>query len=190
VPGAAREQTPVRRNTAILNGAAAVFASHGGHVNMNEVAEAVGVARATLYRYFPSREALLSELTRTAAGDAAAHLMSAGIGAVSPEDGIARTVRALIEVGDGLVLLTRERHRPDVRRFERQLTQPVHDVFERGQAGGIIRGDIGSASLLRSLIGLVVTVLTSDPEPRQEEMTANVTSLFLDGARAHPRPSG
>ncbi len=156
---------------------------------MNEVAEAVGVARATLYRYFPSREALLGELTRTAADDAAAHLMSAGIGDVSPEEDIARTVRALVEVGDGLVLLARERHRPDVRRFERQLTQPVHNVFERGQAGGIIRDDIGSARLLRSLIGLVVSVLTSDPRPRQEEMTASVTSLFLDGARAHPGPS-
>ncbi len=101
----ADKQTTAGRDAAILHGAAALFASQGGNVNMNEVAQAAGVARATLYRYFPTREALLGELRRTAVGDIAAALTSARINDVAPEEGIARAVRALVDVGDGFLLL-------------------------------------------------------------------------------------
>ena len=76
---------------------------------MNDVAEAAGVARATVYRYFPNREALLDELARAAVSDVEARLASARIDEVAPEEGIARAVRALVDVGDSFVLLARER---------------------------------------------------------------------------------
>ncbi len=163
-----------------------ILASHGEHASMNDLAQAAGVARATLYRYFPTREALLSELTRTSLGEVAARLMSARIGDVGPEEGIARTVRALVEVGDRFVLLARERQRPGSPRSELQLTQPVRELFERGQASGTIRNDIGSARLLGSLIGLIVGVLTSVPRTREEDMVSTITGLFLDGVRVQP----
>ena len=88
---------------------------------MNDVAEAAGVARATVYRYFPNREALLAELALVAVNDVAARLASARIDEVAPEEGVARAVRALVDVGDWFVLLARERRRSDPERFERQL---------------------------------------------------------------------
>jgi AcrR family transcriptional regulator len=169
---------------AILDGAAQIFALQGAQASMNDVAEAAGVARATVYRYFPNREALLDELGRAAVSDVAAGLESARIDAVAPEEGIARAVRALVDVGDGFVLLTRERLRSDPEQFERRLTQPLRQLFERGQAGGDIRDDITSARLTESLIGLIVGVLTSTPSLGREDMIATITGLFLDGARA------
>jgi TetR/AcrR family transcriptional regulator, mexCD-oprJ operon repressor len=181
---APRHTLQQRVAAAILDGAARIFAVQGEQASMNDVAEAAGVARATVYRYFPNREALLDELARAAVDDVDARLASARIDEVAPEEGIARAVRALVDVGDSFVLLARERRRSDQERFERRLTQPLRGLFERGQASGDIRDDITSARLTESLIGLIVGVLTSTPALGREDMTATITGLFLDGARA------
>jgi TetR/AcrR family transcriptional repressor of mexCD-oprJ operon len=151
---------------------------------MNQVAEAAGVARATVYRYFPNREALLDELTRNAIDDVDARLSSARIDEVPPEEAIARAVRALVEVGDLFVVLTRERLRSDPEAFERKLLAPMRRLFERGQADGEIRGDIPGSRLTESLIGLIAGMLTSTAPLGREDMTATIATLFLDGARA------
>jgi TetR/AcrR family transcriptional regulator, mexCD-oprJ operon repressor len=169
---------------AILDGAAQLFASGGEQASMNEVAEAAGVARATVYRYFPNREALLDELAQTAVRDVDMRLASARIDAVSPEEGVARAVRALVDVGNLFVVLARERPRSGADRFERGLVEPLRQLVERGQASGVIRDDITAARLTESLIGLIVGMLTSTPALGREDMTATITSLFLDGARA------
>jgi len=173
-----------RVTTAILDGAARLFAVEGEQASMNDVAAASGVARATVYRYFPNRQALLDELAKVAVGEAEARLSSARIREVAPEEGIARAVRALVDLGDSFVLLARERVRSDRERFERAVTDPLRELFERGQADGDIRADIGSARLTESLIGLIVGVLTSAPPLGKEDMIATINGLFLDGARA------
>ncbi len=179
-----RQALQQRVAAAILDGAAQIFAIEGEQASMNDVAEAAGVARATVYRYFPNREALLDELAQTAVSDVDARLASARIDEVEPEEGITRAVRALVDVGDSFVLLARERRRSDPERFDTKLTQPVRRLFERGQTSEEIRSDITSARLTESLIGLIVGVLTSTPPLGKEDMTATITGLFLDGARA------
>jgi TetR/AcrR family transcriptional regulator, mexCD-oprJ operon repressor len=181
---APRQTLQQRVSAAILDGAAQIFAIHGEQASMNDVAEAAGVARATVYRYFPSRETLLDELAKAAVDDVGRRLESARIDAVAPEEGIARAVRALVDVGDPFVLLARRRLRSDPEGFDRTLTQPLRDLFDRAQADGDIRDDIASARLTESLIGLIVGVLTSSPPLGREDVTATVTGLFLDGARA------
>jgi TetR/AcrR family transcriptional regulator, mexCD-oprJ operon repressor len=83
---------------AILDGAARLFTVEGEQASMNDVAAAAGVARATVYRYFPNRQSLLDELARAAVSDADARLVSSRIDEVAPEEGIARAVRALVDV--------------------------------------------------------------------------------------------
>ena len=75
-------------------------------------------------------------------------------------------------------------------RLERTVMRPLRDLFERGQADGGVRTDIPSARLTESLLGLIVGVFTSAPSLGREDMTAMITGLFLDGARARgPRPA-
>jgi TetR/AcrR family transcriptional repressor of mexCD-oprJ operon len=155
----ARQPLQQRVAAAILDGAARILAVHG-EASMNDVATAAGVARATVYRYFPNRQALLDELARAAVSEADEGLAAARIDEVSPEEGVARAVRALVDVGDSFVLLARERVRSDPERFERRVIEPLRQLFERGQAAGDIRPDIASARLTESLIGLIVGVLT------------------------------
>ena len=181
---AAHRQTLQQRVTAaILDGAARTFAVQGENANMNDVAAASGVARATVYRYFPNRQALLDALASAAVSDADALLVAARIDEVAPEEGLTRAVRALVEVGDSFVLLARERTRSDPQRFDRSLAQPLRRLFERGQREGDFRADIASAQLTDSLIGMTVGVLTS-PALGKEDMIATITGLFLEGARA------
>jgi TetR/AcrR family transcriptional regulator, mexCD-oprJ operon repressor len=181
---APRHTLQQRVSAAILDGAAQIFATQGEQASMNDVAAAAGVARATVYRYFPSRETLLDELARAAVDDVGERLASARIDAVAPAEGIARAVRALVDMGNPFVLLARRRVRSDADGFDQTLTQPLRQLFERAQADGDIRDDIASTRLTESLIGLVVGVLTSSPPLGKEDATATVTGLFLDGARA------
>lgn len=181
---APRQALQQRVAEAILDGAARIFVLQGEQASMNAVAEAAGVARATVYRYFPNRDALLEELAQVALDDLDARLSAARIEEVSPEDGIARTVRILVELGDSSVLLARERFRSGSVDFERKLAGPLRQLFDRGQAGGELRKDIASARLAEALIGLTVGVLTSTPRLGTEDMTATITGLFLDGSRA------
>ncbi|HKJ25088.1 MAG TPA: helix-turn-helix domain-containing protein [Myxococcota bacterium] len=60
LPAPTRERTRQR----ILAGAVEAVARHGlAKLDMGDVSESAGVSRGTLYRYFASRETLLSELT-------------------------------------------------------------------------------------------------------------------------------
>src|SRR3989442_15356333 len=84
-----------RTAAAILDGAAHALSEHGSSANMTNVAAAAGVSRATLYRYFPDREALLDALASHALAEAAARLADAGLEHAPVEEAIERIVRAL-----------------------------------------------------------------------------------------------
>ena len=168
-PPRRRQALQERVAAAILEAAARVLAVGGEQASMNDVAAAAGVARATLYRYFPSRQALLDELARVAA-----------------EEGVRRAVRALIEAGDPFTVVARERVRPDPEQFEKRVLEPLRRLFEHAQGAGEIRTDIPKTWLTDALVGLVVSVLSSRPVLGREDTIAVVSALFLDGAR--PRP--
>jgi AcrR family transcriptional regulator len=181
---APRQALQERVSAAILDAAARVLVGRGEQASMNDVATAAGVARATVYRYFPSRQALLDELARLAVRDAAERLASARIDEVAAEEGVRRAIRALVDVGDYFVVLARERVEPDAQQFERGLAAPLRRLFERGAAAGEIRQDIPSSWLTNSLVGVVVSVLPSTPALGKEDTIAAITGLFFDGVRA------
>src|SRR5919202_3336763 len=172
---APRQALQQRVSAAILDGAARVLAAHGDQASMSAVAAAAGVARATVYRYFPSREALLAALAELAVGRADAALASARIEEVPAHEGVRRAVRALVEVGDPFVAVARERARPDPEEFERRLAAPLRRLFEGGQSHGDIRGDVPSPWLTESLVGLVVSVLGARPTLGREDTIALIS---------------
>lgn len=57
------QRADARRNHArIVEAAEAAFRDHGALVQMEEIARAAGVGIGTLYRHFPTKEALIAEL--------------------------------------------------------------------------------------------------------------------------------
>ena len=170
-----------RVSAAILEAAAKVLAADGEQASMLDVAAAAGVGRATVYRYFPSRQVLLDELADVALERAGERLMAASLDRVPPSEAISRAVRALVDVGDYFVVLERERVRPDAARLEEQIGARLRAVLERGQTTGEIRDDVPASWLTEALLGLVVNILVAPRLLGVEDTIAAITSLFLDG---------
>ena len=174
--------------TAILEAAAGVLVDRGDQASMSDVAAAAGVARATLYRYFPNRESLLEALGRLALQDAGDRLRAARLDEVAVHDGLERAVRALVTVGDGFVVLARDRGRPDTGEFEDRIGAPMRDLLARGQRLREVRDDVPAAWLTEALFGLVVSVIGSDRQLGSEDTISAIASIFLDGAGVGPEP--
>src|SRR5438874_2107056 len=128
-----------RTAAAILDAAAHALSEHGQSANMADVAAAAGVSRATLYRYYPDREALLDALASHALADAATRLADAGLERAAVEEAIERIVRALIAVGDRYAVIVREHVKFDPAEAERLLGEPMRAVFVRGIDSGLFR---------------------------------------------------
>jgi AcrR family transcriptional regulator len=169
--------------TAILDAAARVLAGRGEPASMNDVAAEAGVARATLYRYFPNRQALLDELAEVAVVDAGARLSAARIDELPVEEAVPRAVRALLDVGDSFVVLVRATTRGDPDRFDANVAAPLRALFARAQETGDLRDDVPSEWLTEYLVGVAMSVLDSARELGRDDTIALVTSLFFDGAR-------
>jgi TetR/AcrR family transcriptional regulator, mexCD-oprJ operon repressor len=189
LPPPPRHALQQRVSAAILEAAAQALAMHGEQASMNDVAVAAGVARATVYRYFPNRKALLDALASVATNDAAARLEAARLADVDVHEAVRRSVRALVEVGDYFSVLVREQVRPNPEEFENGIIEPLTRLFERGRSSGAIRDDVPSSWLTESLLGLVGSVLSARPALGREDTIAAISGLFLDGARTRPRAS-
>jgi TetR/AcrR family transcriptional repressor of mexCD-oprJ operon len=182
-----RQALHERVAAAIVEAAAHALARHADRASISDVAAEAGVARTTVYRYFPNRQVLLEELARRALAETGERLSAARIDEVAVEDGVTRAVRALVDVGDLFIVL--ERERPDPAEFDRIIAAPIRRLLERGQEGGAIRADVPSSALTQALVGLTVTVVRWATMGKEDGI-ALITSLFLEGARIRPaRPS-
>jgi AcrR family transcriptional regulator len=169
-------------SSAIVEAAAAVLAERGD-ASMSDVANAAGVARGTVYRYFQGREALLEALGTVAVQEAGGGLAAARLEEVAIDEAFTRAIRALVLVGDYFVVLARERASVDSAEFERQIGGVLRAMLERGQTLGEIRGDVPVAWLVETLIGVIVSVLGAGSSAGVEDQVDAITSLFLEGAR-------
>lgn len=175
-----------RTTAAILDGASRALSQHGSSANMGDVAAAAGVSRATLYRYFPDREALLDALASHALADAAARLADAGLEHAPVEQAIERIVRALGAVGDRYAVLAGEQIEGDADEIERLIAAPMRAVFARGIQSGLLRQDLPAEVLLELFGGALQAALrlTQRGQLGLEEASAATASVFLEGARA------
>jgi AcrR family transcriptional regulator len=175
-----------RNAAAILDAAAGVLAARGSRANMAAVAEAAGVSRATLYRYYPDRDALLDALATRVLAEGASRLAAAGLEHAPVEEAIERMLRALIPVGEGYALIAQGQVKYDLAEAERLIGAPMRAVFDRGVETGFFRQDL-SANVLSTLFGGALQAairLAQRGELGLEDVSAATASLFLDGARA------
>jgi len=163
----------------ILLAAARVFAAREA-ASMADIAAAAGIARGTLYRYFPTRESLLQALEAAANEEAAGRLAEANLDQVPVEEGLARATRALVAVGEHFIVLLRERRPP-----EPGFIAPLEALLERGREGGQIRTDVPLATLVESLLVLVGACVRTGAAAGMglEDMSSTALRLFLTGAR-------
>jgi AcrR family transcriptional regulator len=174
-----------RTAAAILDAAAHVFSEQGTAANLADVAAAAGVSRATLYRYYPNREALLKALAAHALNELADRMNDAGLERATVEEAIERLARALVAVGDRYSVLASEQCRPDRADAERLVNAPMRAVFERGISSGHLRQDLPADLLLELFAGAITAAikLIQRHQLGAEEASAAAAAVFLDGAR-------
>lgn len=176
--------TPTAR--AILDSVARTLADRGSAVSMTEIASRSGVGRATLYRYFPAREALLNELQQVAVEDVGEGLRSADLDALDVPAALEQAVRVVLSVGHEYAVVVREQV-PVPRAVADELVRdPIRAVLARGQAEGVLRADCTPAWLEDMFVGLIQAGLQQIVR-RDADLDATartVVSAYLGGAGA------
>jgi AcrR family transcriptional regulator len=180
-------RTDARRNrSAVLEAAGAVFAEHGLDVSLNEIARRAGVGNATLYRHFPTREALVAELFER---QMECYLATAEQAATSedPSAAFRQCITATCELqatnrtlADLLVSLQPVSPRVDEMRTRQYAA--ISTVIERAVRAGVVRADLRAADVAVLLVanaGLIRR--TADDAPGA---SARLVALWLGGATA------
>ncbi|MFG2265933.1 TetR/AcrR family transcriptional regulator [Streptomyces sp. NPDC048720] len=182
-PGALRADA--RRNRErILEAAVRAFSDKGPDVAIDTIAKAAGVGSATLYRHFPTREALIeaayrNELARVC--DSAAKLLADNppdrairlwmddfIDYVAAKQGMADALRAAVASGADPFAETLDK-----------LGTALGTLLHAGADAGLLRPDIDTLDVGFSLAG--VALITSAPD--QRERAGRLLDLLLDGLR-------
>lgn len=180
-------RTDARRNrSAVLEAAGAVFAEHGLDVSLNEIARRAGVGNATLYRHFPTREALVAELFERQMERYLATAEDA-VAADDPSAAFTQCITATCELqaanralADLLVSLQPVSPRVDAMRSRQYVA--IGRVIERAVGAGVVRADLRAADVAVLLVanaGLIRR--TADDAPGA---SARLVAMWLAGATA------
>ncbi len=176
-----------RTAEAIIESAAAVLAERGDAASMEEIANAAGVGRATLYRYFANRTEMLSAMADVGARELADRIREADLQTVPFEEAIARLARGIIATGSKYIALGTDGTR---RTDSAEVIEPIRALFGRAIADGSLRRGHSPDLLMSLFSGLIRGAIEATRGHRLgiEEAASAVTDLFLRGVSAEPSP--
>ncbi|KAA2235660.1 TetR/AcrR family transcriptional regulator [Salinarimonas soli] len=172
----------LRNRERILEAAKAVFSAGGPDASLEAVAREAGVGIGTLYRHFPTREALFEAVYRREVQQLADLADQLKVDA-EPCEALRRWLRANVEfvatkkgMVAALALAVDKRSDLTALSFER-LTEAVGGLLERAAQAGEIRSDIGPEDVLRALIGMCYL----HDKPGWQTSVLRLVDVFVDG---------
>jgi TetR/AcrR family transcriptional repressor of mexCD-oprJ operon len=170
----------------ILDAAAELLSTRGDSAIMAELADAAGIGRATLYRYFSTREELMSALAQAAIDDASARLVSADLEHAPVPEALARIFRAILACGTKFEFIRAEHEHMDKEDVDRRIGEPIRSVIRRGMEDGTLRSDLPLEVLSNLFGGLIIGAFRTLPylENGVERASAVATETLLKGLRA------
>jgi AcrR family transcriptional regulator len=171
-----------RVHAEILAAAADLFAERGPEASMGDLADAAGVGRTTLYRYFPSRESVLQALGEAALEELSTKLEQASLDHVPVEEALARAARAVVAVGNRFVFLLREVGPPHGEKDD-SIFLPVRAVLERGRNDGALRDDVPLDWQVSAFGHLTLAAIELSTLVGVEDAAAMAAAQFLAGAQ-------
>jgi AcrR family transcriptional regulator len=194
-PSAATVRKPradaIRNRERVLEAAKAVFSAGGPEASLEAVARKAGVGIGTLYRHFPTREALFEAVYRREVqqlSELAEQLKSE----VDPVEALRRWLRSNVEfvatkkgMSAALALAVQGSSELTAFSFER-LTKAVGALLDRAVAAGEIRSDISPEDILRALVGMCYL----HDRPGWQNSVVRLLDVFVDGLRVKAGAGG
>jgi AcrR family transcriptional regulator len=173
-----------RNRDKILAAAVRVFAEEGLDAHLERVAKEAGVGSATLYRNFPTREALIEAVYRNEVAqlcDAVPDLLATKppyealrawtrlfLDYVTAKLGLADALRAIAASGSNPYGHSRD-----------MIQAAITALMDACAAAGTIRTDISPSDMGAALAGIALT----SAKPEQREQAERLLDLTLDGLR-------
>jgi AcrR family transcriptional regulator len=177
----------VRNRERVLEAAKAVFSAGGAEASLEAVARAADVGIGTLYRHFPTREALFEAVYRREVqqlADLAEELkqepqpiealrkwMHSNVTFVATKKGMLAALALAAYKNSELYSYS----------FDR-LSQAVGTLLDRAIAAGEIRDDVSAEDLFRALIGMCYM----HDQPGWQASVLRLVDVFIDGLRIRP----
>jgi AcrR family transcriptional regulator len=173
-----------RNRQTLLECARDAFLRHGVTASLDDVARAAGVGAGTLYRHFPTRDALVLAVI----DDALTDLHRLGVNLLDEADPVAALrvwLDAYIEQGAIFDGLARTLASPPPAAGEDSACRRARDagcaLFERARDAGLIRDGIGAGDVLD--IAAALAWISEQPD-RDSEQRTRLLAVLLDGLRA------
>ncbi len=180
----------LRNHELLLDAARVIFSTGGPEASLEAVARRAAVGVGTLYRHFPTREALfqavykrevdelvdLAERLLAEAGPVAALRLwlRRNVQMVATKRGM---LAALAPAKDSAAALYAD--------SSKRLLAAVGSLIDRAVAAGEIRGDIAPQDLMRTMYGLCY----AGDQPGWAETVIRLLDVFVDGMRVVPANS-
>jgi len=180
-----RLRADAERNRArLLDAAHAAFASGQEPVTLEQIAKDADVGIGTLYRHFPTREALVEALYRKELGDLcdsaddllAAHAPELALrawmdrfsGYVTAKREMADALRAVVASGGVTVPQIRE-----------QLAEAVQKILDAGVTAGTLRDDVRAEDIVATVVGIFSAISLAGGDEQLHRML----NLLMDAVR-------
>ncbi len=174
----------LRNRERLIEAATEIFARGPSQASLEAVARDAGVGIGTLYRHFPTREALFEAVYRREVdqlGDLAERLARDG----PPVDALRRWLHANIRLMaakrgmvEALQLVASGSSELKAYSFAR-LTAGLALLLARGVAAGELRDDITAEDLLRTAIG----IFYADSSADWQASSSRIIDVFVEGLR-------
>ena len=174
----------VRNRERVLEAAKVVFSAGGPEASLEAVARTAGGGIGTLYRHFPTREALFEAVYRREVqhlADLAEQLKQKA----QPMEALRQWMRSNVKfvatkkgMSAALALAAYKNSKLSSYSFDR-LTRAVGTLLDRAIAAGEIRDDISPEDLIRTLVGMCYM----HDQPGWQTSVLRLVDVFIDGLR-------
>jgi len=179
-----------RNYTRLLSAAMAAFTEHGADdTSLEEIARRAGVGIGTLYRHFPTRQALLEAVYRDQV-EALRARADELMGSDAPGEALAAWLRALMTFSStkqsliSALLATIGKESDLLSTCSKVLWDAAEILLKRAQEAGAVRADADARDLIRLVHAVNIATQRAPTDPGQSE---RLLGLILDGLR--PRPA-
>jgi AcrR family transcriptional regulator len=180
-----------RNRERLIDAAKAAFADAGADVSLGEIARRAGVGIGTLYRHFPSREAIVEAVYRREVrqlGESATRLLEQ----MPPGEALRQWMRLFVDY-----IATKKVIAPALGALPggtsdlfaasgAQIGDAITRLTQRAASAGDIRPDVDPADVRRALVGFTYSAAS----PGWQASALRLIDVLMDGLRPAAATSG